>query len=190
MLRPVLDFDRFLFRLINHDGTNPFFDALMPFLRNQFTWAPVYLFLLIFVGINFRSKLGWWLLFFLATFAVTDLLSAQVIKVLIQRPRPCWDPVTAETARMLIPCSNAYSFVSSHAANHFGISMFIFQTMKQFGKPWAWLVFVWAFIVCYGQIYTGAHFPLDVLGGALLGLLIGKQTAKIFNEQFGQLTTT
>lgn len=184
MLKPILQFDRYLFHFINQEWRNTFFDWIMPFLRNQFTWTPVYLFLLLFVWINFKQKTIWWVLFFLATFAVTDIVSAQLIKVIVERPRPCWDPVTANTARMLIPCSHSYSFVSSHAANHFGLSMFIFQTMKHFAKPWVWLVFVWAALVAYGQVYTGAHFPLDVLCGAIFGLIAGKLTARIFKKEF------
>jgi membrane-associated phospholipid phosphatase len=184
MLKPFIQFDRSLFQLLNRDWSNSLFDWIMPFLRNQFTWTPVYLFLLLFVVLNFGKKAIWWILFFLATFAITDIISAQVIKTLVERPRPCWDPVTANTARMLIPCSHAYSFVSSHAANHFGISMFIFQSMKHFGKPWVWLAFLWAALVSYGQVYTGAHFPLDVAGGALLGLLAGAFTSRIFIREF------
>ena len=187
MLKPILEADRLLFRLLNQEWTNSWMDLVMPFLRNQFTWVPLYLFLLAFVALNFGKRAMAWCLFFLVTFAITDLISTQVLKALVQRPRPCWDPLTASTARMLIPCSHAYSFVSSHAANHFGMAMFLFQTMKQFGKPWIALAFVWALLVTYGQVYTGAHFPVDVAGGALLGLLVGKWTARLYQRQFGGL---
>jgi membrane-associated phospholipid phosphatase len=187
MFEPIIQFDRSLLRLINQDLASSFFDVLMPFFRNQYFWAPLYLFFLLYVFVNFKSKTWWWVLFFLTTFALTDLISTQIIKVLIQRPRPCADAVASQWVRMLIPCSYSPSFVSSHAANHFGISMFIFQTMKHFAKPWIWLVFVWAALVCYAQVYVGAHFPLDVACGAILGLLIGSRTAVIFKNQFGGL---
>lgn len=187
MLQPFLQFDRSLLHLVNQEWSNSFFDVLMPFLRNQFFWAPVYLFFLLYVLVNFKSKTLWWILFFLATFALTDLISTQIIKALVERPRPCADGVASEWVRMLIPCSYSPGFVSSHAANHFGISMFIFQTMKHFAKPWIWLVFVWAAAVSYAQLYVGAHFPFDVAGGAILGLVIGARTAAVFKSQFGGL---
>lgn len=187
MLKSVLQMDRSLFYYINNRWSNDAFDAVMPFIRNQYLWVPFYLFLLVFVLTNFRSKAWWWLLFFLATFALTDLISAQVIKVLVERPRPCVDPIASETVRMLIPCSYSYSFVSSHATNHFGLAMFMFMSMKQFSKRWIWLVFAWAFIIGFAQIYVGAHFPVDVFCGSLLGMFIGDRTAKIFNKQFGGL---
>jgi membrane-associated phospholipid phosphatase len=187
MLKSVLQLDRSLFYYINNRWSNDAFDAVMPFIRNQYLWVPVYLFLFVFVFVNFQKKVWWWVLFFLATFALTDLISSSVIKALIERPRPCVDPVASETVRMLIPCSYGYSFVSSHAANHFGIAMFLFMTMKQFSNRWIWIVFAWAAIVSFAQVYVGAHFPFDVLGGGLLGLVIGHRTAIIFNKQFGGL---
>lgn len=187
MLKPVIQFDRSLFYYINNKWSNDFFDAVMPFIRNQYFWVPIYLFLLVFVVTNFRTKAWWWILFFLATFALTDMISTQVFKTFFERPRPCADAITSQSVRMLIPCSYSYGFVSSHAANHFGIAMFLFGTMKQFSKRWIWLVFLWAFLVSYAQLYVGAHFPFDVIGGCILGLLIGQQTSRIFNRQFDGL---
>lgn len=190
MLQPFIHFDRQLFQLINQRWSNSFFDAILPFIRNQYTWVPVYLFLFVFVLVNFRTKVIWWTLFFLATFALTDLISAQLLKPFFERLRPCNDAFTMSTARMLIPCSGSYSFVSNHAANHFGIAMFLFLTMKEFAKPWIWLVFVWAALVALAQVYVGAHFPLDVTGGALVGLAAGKLSTYHYLRQFGGLKTS
>jgi undecaprenyl-diphosphatase len=187
MLKPILNFDRSLFRFINQDCSNGVFDVLMPFLRNQYTWVPVYIFLLVFMLVNFRNKAIWWVLFFLASFAVSDLATNQLIKAWFQRPRPCVDAATYQWVRMLIPCSSSYGFVSSHASNHFAISAFSFFTMRQFAKPWIWLFYVWAALVCIAQVYVGAHFPFDVMGGAMFGLLIGWRMATIFNQRFGGL---
>ncbi len=187
MLKPILNFDRSLFRFINQDCSNSLFDVLMPFLRNQYTWVPVYLFLLVFMLVNFKTRTLWWVLFFLAAFALSDLATNQLIKVWFQRPRPCVDAGTYQWVRMLIPCSYSYSFVSSHASNHFAISAFTFYTMRQFARPWIWLVYIWAGLVCLAQVYVGAHFPFDVTGGAIFGIAIGWQLARIFNSQFGAL---
>ena len=184
MLEKIIEVDRYFFKLINQEWASPWLDALLPFFRNQFTWVPVYFFLLLFGYFNFRQRLIPWIVFFLLTFALTDLISTQIFKAYFQRPRPCWDHLISNHVRMLIPCSHAYSFVSSHAANHFGMAIFIFGTLRNLFNQKIWLVFVWASLVSLSQVYVGAHFPGDVIGGSMLGLLIGFITMKGYNKYY------
>ena len=65
--------DQQLFEKINGDWANPLFDAIMPFLRSPLNWAPVYLFILLFVLMNFKIKGLWWIVFFISTVAFTDM---------------------------------------------------------------------------------------------------------------------
>ena len=48
MIDPLIAFDKELFLSVNQGMSNAFFDWLMPILRNRFTWAPLYLFIIIF----------------------------------------------------------------------------------------------------------------------------------------------
>lgn len=187
MLQKIIEADRYLFDQINQQWAHPVTDVLMPFIRNQFTWVPIYFFLLIFGYLNFRKTLIPWIGFFLLTFALTDIISAQIFKELIQRPRPCWDSFSSDHARMLIPCSHAFGFVSSHAANHFGMSVFIFITLRPFVQKGLFLVFIWAALVCIAQVYVGAHYPGDVLGGSILGIIIGKITTYFYQRYINKI---
>lgn len=45
------------------------------------------------------------------------------------------------------------------------------------------MFFVWAGTICYGQVYVGVHYPLDVIGGGVLGCVIGYIMALIFKSQ-------
>jgi undecaprenyl-diphosphatase len=69
--------------------------------------------------------------------------------------------------------SGGFSFTSSHATNHFGVATFLFVTLGRFFGSWKYLIFIWAALICYAQVYVGVHYPLDVLFGALLGFAIG-----------------
>lgn len=185
-LEILKDWDQWLFRQINSGLTNPVFDQLMPFLRNGTHWAPLYLFLGVFVLINFRNKGGWWILFFIATVALTDMTGTYLFKHNFERLRPCRDPDFFFHVRLLVnQCSGGYSFTSNHAANHMGMATFFFITFYPIFKKWAWLAFLWAVLIAYAQVYVGVHYPSDVLIGGFIGLLAGTLTGKLFNNRYG-----
>jgi undecaprenyl-diphosphatase len=90
--------------------------------------------------------------------------------------------------RLLINnCSGGYSFTSSHATNHFGLALFLFITLQSVFKKWRYLFLFWAATICYGQVYVGVHYPLDVLCGAILGSATGYITGTVFNKKIGLL---
>ena len=158
----------------------------MPYLRNSYYWTPLYLFLLLFVIINFKGRGWWWVLIFLCTVSLTDIISSRILKEVFERLRPCQDPDFMGYVRLLVDqCSGGSSFTSSHAANHFGMATFFFITFRHLFKKWAWLVFIWAAAVGYAQVYVGVHYPGDVLGGAVAGILMGSLTGVFFNKRYG-----
>jgi undecaprenyl-diphosphatase len=83
---------------------------------------------------------------------------------------------------LLDHCSGGFSFTSSHAANHFGLAMFLFISLNPLFKKYTWLFFVWAAMIAYAQVYVGVHYPVDVLAGAIIGLLVGKLNGNIFKK--------
>ncbi|MEZ5015857.1 MAG: phosphatase PAP2 family protein [Flavipsychrobacter sp.] len=180
----LLKIDYWLWYYINAIGHNSFLDAIVPYFRNQWTWAPLYLFLLIFMPLNFRKKGLMWLVFFLMTFAFSDYISGSLLKPFFHRIRPCNNHYLIAMVHNIVPCGSGYSFPSSHAANHFALAIFSGYTLKHFGK-WIWPVALfWAFSVAYAQVYVGVHFPGDVIGGGLLGLVCGVVTSKVYNRVY------
>jgi membrane-associated phospholipid phosphatase len=183
MLERLLRLDVKLFFYINNVWSNPVLDAVVPWLREPYVWAPLYLFLLLFVTINYGWKGFWWAVFFMITFGLSDQSSLH-IKDAVSRLRPCRDPLIQQFVRVLVVyCPSSGSFTSSHAANHFALGTFCFFTFRHISKLYASLFFVWAAAICYAQVYVGVHFPLDVLGGAVLGLFIGTMSAGFFQRR-------
>ncbi len=186
LMKQLLTYDRHLFKIINNQWSNPFFDWLMPWLRNSEMWYPLYLFLILVVLVNYR-KSGWvWILFAAGTVLLCDFVSSSIIKNNIIRLRPCNEPDMATWVNVLVgyrPQSS--SFTSSHAANHFGMAMFLFLTLRTQFKKWPVLFFFWAFGISLAQVYVGVHYPVDIICGGLIGILIGYLSGKSFNKNYG-----
>jgi membrane-associated phospholipid phosphatase len=173
-----------LWYLLNSVWRNDVLDAVVPYIRNQWTWAPLYLFLLVLMLRNFRLQGVIWCLFFIATFAISDQISAHFLKEIFQRIRPCNNDRLTEIVHTIVQCGSGYSFPSSHAANHFALGVFGAVTMRQHIKGIWTIAMIWAGLVAYAQVYVGVHFPMDVIFGGLLGAVIGRFTAAIYHHRF------
>jgi membrane-associated phospholipid phosphatase len=184
----IIHFDYWLFGKINQQWTNSFLDTVFPYIREAEIWVPFYLFLLVYSTLNFGKKGWWWSLAVIMTAIISDLTSSSFIKNNIIRLRPCHEPLMAQTVRLLVTyCPMSSSFTSSHACNHFAVSVFIFLTLKKISTWWR-LIFLWAAVISYAQIYVGVHYPLDVLGGTIVGCCIGYGTSFFFRKQIGSLS--
>ena len=157
--------DTTLFCLINQAGQNSFFDWFMPFMTdlNNFT----YILAILGAYILWRERRGGlvFLVFVGLTLAITDPFSSRLLKEWVGRIRPCH---VLEEVRLLNGCNTVYSFPSTHATNIFGAAFFLAQMFRRLAP----LIFVIAAVVGYSRIYIGVHYPLDVIGGAAIGLLI------------------
>jgi undecaprenyl-diphosphatase len=157
--------DILIFHLINGPGQNSFFDWFMPFMTNlnNFIYVLVALALLILwkerkAGVAFVVFVG-------ILLALTDLFSSFGLKDWVGRVRPCH---VLENVRLLTDCNTSYSFPSSHAVNIFAAAFFLSQPLKRLSP----LFYGIAGVVGYSRVYIGIHYPLDVIGGAAIGLLI------------------
>ncbi|MFN7117198.1 MAG: phosphatase PAP2 family protein [Saprospiraceae bacterium] len=175
----LLQLDEQLFYLINNGWQNPFLDAIMPIWREKSTWIPLYVLLAGFIFYRFRIK-GLFLVMALGLLVgISDNVSSQLIKKNVRRIRPCNDG-TVENVHLIISCGSGYSFPSTHAVNHFVVATFLSVTLGQFYKKIRLPLLLWAASIALGQVYVGVHYPLDILCGALLGIVLGYIGAKLY----------
>jgi undecaprenyl-diphosphatase len=180
----IIYYDHICWYYLNNQWHTAAMDAVIPFFRNQWTWLPVYLFLALYMPKAFGRRGYIWCLYFMICFAVSDQISATLMKPFFHRVRPCNNPELAALVHNIVPCGGGGSFPSSHASNHFAIGVFIALTL---GKQFPWLRPVplfWALLVAYAQVYVGVHYPLDVFCGALLGSTIGIGAAHWYNKNY------
>jgi membrane-associated phospholipid phosphatase len=180
MLDQLIQLDHQWFQAINQGLSNPFFDWLMPLLRNRYNWIPLYAALIYYCVKNF-GKTGWlMILFFLLSFGIADYSSASIIKPAVERLRPCNEPVFSEQINVLVRCGSGYSFPSSHAANHFALALFFIVLFRKRSKWIVPLALLWAASIGFAQVYVGVHFPIDVTFGGLLGASVGGLLGLLF----------
>jgi len=103
-------------------------------------------------------------LFTVAAVAIADW-SATGIKALVGRDRP---PVHDPLPKPLVPVPHDGSFPSGHAATSFAAATVLTHAFPRFGP----LLFLLAAAVAFSRVYVGVHYPLDVIGGAALGVLV------------------
>jgi undecaprenyl-diphosphatase len=96
--------------------------------------------------------------------ALADV-TATGLKGLFDRPRP---PLRYPNQDPLVAVSDTASFPSGHAATSFAGA-----TILAFAFPRvAPLFYILASAVGFSRVYLGVHYPLDIVGGAVLGTLI------------------
>ena len=180
--------DQALFSKINGQWTNPLADHIMPWLRTSNNWYPMYAAILAYLFFKWGKNAWKWILIVAVNIALTDQISSSFFKPFVHRLRPCADPAIMHQARLLLEhCSGGFSFTSSHAANHFGLAMFLFITWGLTEQRYTKFFFVWAGLIAFAQVYVGVHYPLDILGGALIGLVSGYGMAKAYLKWAGPI---
>lgn len=169
----ALDREAFLFL---NGGHSEILDFLMFWITNRYTWFPFYTVLILLIIRSFRWRSSLILIGAGLLILAVDQSIASLIKPFFERQRPCFDPTLAEQVHLVTHCGGPFGFFSAHAANTFAIATYLYLWFKS--RPTGWM-FAWAALVSYSRIYVGVHFPLDVLAGALYGVLLGAAAYKI-----------
>lgn len=173
----LFDIDLLVFKFIHYKISNPFFDFLLPILRNKLTWIPLYLYWVIILIKKNKKRVIPILLFAIILIILCDNSCARILKPLIERNRPCDTLAFTEWFRNLGHCSNTFSFPSCHATNHSAIAVFIAYFLNH---TWIKYLVLWVIIICISQIYIGVHYPIDIIGGIILGSVLGFLIKKIY----------
>lgn len=149
-----------------YQGRTPFLTILMRFM--SFIGSDALIFFTILIPTLLFLKQRRWEAFLFAFMISAGAILNLILKLLTQRPRPSLSPLAIE---------RTYSFPSGHSMNSF----IFFMTLAYFyvhyfrGGKYGVLAFTFAFIIILGiglsRVYLGVHYPSDVLGGYLAGLL-------------------
>ncbi len=184
----IFELNQNLFNLIyNFNKENLLFNFLGIFLAKYLPYLLVILFFYNLLNGNFflkkeilypkKTKI----FLFLETILVL-ILSRGIVTEFIRFFWPQKRPFDALNIKALIAESGP-SLPSGHAAFLFALAAIVFL----WNKKWGIVYFVFAFLNGLARIYVGVHWPLDILAGALVGIISAVIVSLLFKKEFAKI---
>jgi undecaprenyl-diphosphatase len=155
-----------------HSIHSDFLDIFMANVTKKYNWIPLYIILLVSLFRQFGWQAIYSIIAVILLVTISDQLTSSFMKPFFGRFRPCHDPEIGHLIRIITRCGGEYGFVSSHASNSFSVATFFILLFNR-THTYVWWLLIWPFLFSYSRIYLGVHYPLDLLGGALVGVLLG-----------------
>ncbi|MEI6277680.1 MAG: phosphatase PAP2 family protein [Prolixibacteraceae bacterium] len=175
VIQTISDWDKSAFLYLNG-----YHNELMDYVMTLFTFTPTWL---LFYGVTLYimiRKYGRKSVPVIVGLVLILLFSDQISNVFkhsVMRLRPSNDPAVAPLAHIFFNKGGSFGFVSAHAANAFSFATFSALLFRSRG--YAVFICVWALVIAYTRIYLGVHYPGDILGGMLVGILVGWAVFKL-----------
>ena len=182
MLEAINQFDSELFLYFNsrHSGFSDFFWQAV---TETSTWIPLHILLIGLFVKTFRKSSIWVICGALLVVLVCDQVTSTFMKPFFGRLRPCHDPIIGHLVHVVKSCGGRYGFVSSHAANAFGVAVYCWLMLRRYFR-FSWLLFGWAGLVAFSRIMVGVHYPADIIVGSIVGVVAGWIVFKITDELY------
>lgn len=165
--------DTAIFRAIHFGLHHPWLDPVMMALTDpgRFRAPLMVAACLLFTLRRARGALA--LVVLVATLAMSDQVSAKVLKPIFQRQRPS---AVVVDSKPLYGVRGTYAMPSVHAVNFTAALPILAAVFPAGAVPYG----IYAGLVSLSRIYVGDHWPFDVLAGMALGLGIGLLGRKAF----------
>lgn len=181
-LEGIIAKDKELLIYLNSFG-NEQWDGFWLYITNQFHWVPLFIVILILMYFKFGvKKLLFALLFIAAMIAFSDQLT-NLVKNSTDRLRPCNTPGVKELIRYFSYRPRGFSFWSGHAGVSTIFTTFTILVLRNKYK-FIYALILFPMVFGYSRIYLGVHYPIDIMTGYIMGLIIGFGFYKLFKFSY------
>lgn len=156
---------QFFWFLNNMAGHSRIFDWIIIFLAEYLAYVlvAVFLALLFFSAYRKKKKIHILLTTTIASVILSRFVIVEIIRFFYHHPRP----FMVMQVHQLIP-ESSWSFPSGHATFFFAMAMAIWL----YNKKWGVWFFIAAILMCICRVIAGVHYPSDILGGFILGVIV------------------
>lgn len=158
-----------LFHLLNNlAGQSPVLDGAILFFASYFPYLLVLFLAALLFFSQYPRREKWEILFvagissIIARYGITE-----IIRFFYHRPRPF---SVLPTHQLLT--NGEWSFPSGHAAFFFALATAVYL----YNRKWGIGLFGAALLITVSRVAAGVHYPSDILGGALVGIVVAYVT--------------
>ena len=176
MVDLLFEIDYYLLLFINQACSNFIFDFIMPLFDNVKNWIPFIL--LLWAYLIYTDKKNRLLLIILIPLVI--LIGDQLgkfIKHIEIRDRP-WFALGDIINHLGGRGGRHFSFPSNHAINTASIAI-VFSSLY---NKYAYYFWTYLLIIMFSRVYIGVHYPIDVVVGAAIGIIIGRLCVKLIKK--------
>jgi undecaprenyl-diphosphatase len=183
MLEQLLHIDTEVLLAIN-GWHAPWADRLMWIVSAKTTWIPLYLLLVgllvwryykpAMTSVKWLQKVPACVVMIVViglAVGAADFIASGILKDWVARPRPSRVPELEGVLHLVNNYrSGQYGFVSSHASTTMACAVLFSLIWRN--KIATVGLMLWVAINCYSRMYLGVHYPLDIIGGLVVGTIV------------------
>lgn len=106
-----------------------------------------------------------------------------VLGELIARPRPF---LALSDMQLLVERESSYAFPSGHASVAFALAFVVYRQ----DRDWGMAFLILAALVALGRVFVGVHYPVDIVGGAIVGWVAAWAIHKLEHTHWSKFKRT
>lgn len=169
----ITQVDKTILLTIHEYIENKFFDWLMPIITYIGNLGAIWLAIGLCLLLSKKHRYTGFLTLF--SLGLSAFFGEIILKNIIGRPRPF---LQIEDISLLIKAPTSFSFPSGHTTASFAAAGILIYRLKNF----RFIIIALALLIPFSRLYLMVHFPLDIIGGMIIGSLCAVITVLFFGK--------